>query len=259
MNGRIHLGVLLAASLALQGCGSSDQTVTLTPEQRFEAAKERFDKEDYLDAANLFTVITLQYQGSKVAADAQFYLAECRFMRGDYILAAFEYGVVKRNYPASPRVADAQYKLALCYYYRVPRPQLDQEYTRKAIDEFQSFVEYYPKHESVPDAEAKIRELTRQLALRQFAAAELYSTMGYTRAAPLLLRFGDREVPRHRIRAEGLSPEGRGAARQGARAGSDRGALQTHRALPAQRGASRRLEAARQARGERTLRCRPAR
>jgi outer membrane protein assembly factor BamD len=216
MNGRVFLGVLLAATLALLGCGSSDQTVTLTPEQRFEAAKERFDKEDYLEAANQFTVITLQYQGSKVAADAQFYLAECRFMRGDYILAAFEYGVVKRNYPASPRVADAQFKLALCYYYRVPRPQLDQEYTRKAIDEFQSFVEYYPTHKSVPEAEEKIRELTRQLALRQFSSAELYATMGYTKAAlfyydSVIEKYHDTEfAPKAYLRkAEVLRDKGR--------------------------------------------------
>lgn len=183
MNRRFLAGVIGAAALFLYGCGSSEEIVSMTPEQRFEAAKAKFDDGDYLNAANDFTVITLQYQGSKVAADAQYYLAECRFERGDYILAAFEYGVVRRNYPASPRVADAQFKLALCYYLRSPRAQLDQDFTRKAIDEFQSFVEYYPTHPSVPEAEAKIRELTGRLASKQFDSAELYATMEYTRAA----------------------------------------------------------------------------
>lgn len=216
MNRRWLISCALAGILALQGCGSSEQAVTLTPEQRFDAAKKKFDNEDYLDAANDFTVITLQYQGSKVAADAQYYLAECRFMHEDYILAAFEYGVVKRNYPASARVADAQFKLALCYYYRAPRMQLDQEYTRKAIDEFQSFVDYYPNHPSVPEAEEKIRELTTKLARKQFACAELYLTMDYTKAAlyyydSVIEKYHDTEfAPRAYLRkAEILRDKGR--------------------------------------------------
>jgi len=165
------------------GCGSGEEVTALTPERRFARAKEMFDDRDLQDAANEFTIITLQYQGSSVAADAQYYLAECRYERHDYILAAFEYAVLRRNYPASSRVADAQFKLALCYYYRSPKSQLDQEFTRKAIDEFQTFVEYYPNHASVPEAEGMIRELTGTLAKRQFEAGELYATMEYYRAA----------------------------------------------------------------------------
>jgi outer membrane protein assembly factor BamD len=216
MKNRWMFGWVILGALLLQGCGSSEQVLTMTPEQRFEAAKAKFDDHDYIDAASDFTVITLQYQGSKVAADAQYYLAECRFQHEDYILAAFEYSVVKRNYPASPRVADAQFKLALCYYYRAPRQQLDQEYTRKAIDEFQTFVEYYPKHPSVPEAEQKIRELTSRLASKQFACAELYSTMDYTKAAlfyydTVIEKYHDTEfAPRAYLRkAEILRDKGR--------------------------------------------------
>jgi TolA-binding protein len=46
------------------------------------AGENLFDKEDYLEAINEFTIITLQFQGSQHAADAQFYLGDCRFKRG---------------------------------------------------------------------------------------------------------------------------------------------------------------------------------
>jgi len=169
----------------LVGCGSSEETAVITPEQRFEQAKALFDDGDYQEAISEFTVVTLQYQGSGVAADAQFYLAESRFQREEYLLAAFEFGVLRRNYPASPRAGEAQYKIGLCYYNLSPRSSLDQKYTRRAIDEFQSFVEYNPDSEFALDAEAKIKELTSRLAKKQYDVARLYETMGYSRSALL--------------------------------------------------------------------------
>jgi outer membrane protein assembly factor BamD len=171
--------------LSVAGCGSSAPQTTQTPEERFARAKALFDKEDFLEAITEFTVITLQNQGSSFAPDAQYYLGECRFKRGEYLLAAYEYSVLKRSYPASPRVADAQYKLALCYYSLSPKPPLDQQYTRKAIDEFQTFAEYYPGHALAPDADQKIKELNSRLAKKQYETAILYGKMNYYKAAIL--------------------------------------------------------------------------
>ncbi|MBP1653799.1 MAG: uptake lipoprotein [Bacteroidetes bacterium] len=173
---------IAAAGLA---CSSSPDIANPTVEQRFNRAKELFDDGDYLEAINEFTVITLQYQGSAFAADAQYYLGECRFEREEYILSAFEYSVVRTSYPASPRVPDAHYKMALSYYMQSPKPVLDQQNTRKAIDEFQAFVEYNPAHPLAPDAEEKIKELNGRLAFKAYEAARQYERMEYYRAAIL--------------------------------------------------------------------------
>ena len=184
MRMRFAAFLLVVLALIAGGCGSSEKAVsTMTADERFAHAKALYDDGDYLEAINEFTVITLQYQGSTHAADAQFYLGECRFQRGEYLLASFEYGVVRRNYPASPRAQEAQYKLALSYYELSPRYNLDQQYTRKAIDEFQAFVEYYPSNPLVADADAKIKELTNRLAKKQYESARLYTTMEYYKAA----------------------------------------------------------------------------
>jgi outer membrane protein assembly factor BamD len=180
----IFAGICVAAAVGI-GCGSSTPQSTTTPEERFARAKTLYESGDYLDAINEFTILTLQNQGSSFAPDAQYYLGECRFARGEYELAAFEYSVVKRSYPASARVPDAQYKLALCYYNKSPKAALDQQYTRKAIDEFQTFLEYYPAHLMAADADAKIKELNLRLARKQFETGELYARMEYYRAAIL--------------------------------------------------------------------------
>jgi len=175
--------LICTVGLLLAGCGGGDVSKVMTVEDRFAHAKALFDKEDYLEAINEFTVITLQYQGSAYAADAQYYLGECRFAREEFLLAAFEYSVVKRNYPASPRVADAQFKTGLAYYELAPRASLDQQYTKRALDELQSFVEYYPSHPKAVEADTKIKELTARLAQKEYDTARLYGTMEYYRAA----------------------------------------------------------------------------
>ena len=189
----VAAAVLAGLLFTFQGCGSGEQTTTLPVEERFARAKALYDKGDYLDAINEFTIITLQFQGSKFAGDAQFSLGECRFMRGEFLLSAFEYGVLKRAYPASPRVPEAQYKLALSYYSLSPRPSLDQQYTVKAIDELQSFIEYYPSHALAADADAKIKELNAKLAKKLYEAARQYVTLEHYKAA---LRYFDDLIER---------------------------------------------------------------
>jgi outer membrane protein assembly factor BamD len=176
----IFLGIIAAL---LSGCGSSAPQQNLSAEQRFQQGKLKFGKGDYLEAISDLEIIRLQFPGSKVADSAQYLLGESHFKMEEYLLAAEEYQALKRNMPASPLVPMAQYKVGLCYYSLSPKTPLDQTYTTRAIDEFQTFIEYNPKHELVPDAEGKIKELNGRLAKKGFEAATLYMKMGYFRAA----------------------------------------------------------------------------
>jgi outer membrane protein assembly factor BamD len=171
--------------MLLSSCGTTEEVAVPTAEDRFQEAMELFKDESFQEAIDQFSVITLQHQGSAVADDAQFYLGECRFERHEYLLAAFEYQQLRRNMPASEFNAQAQYKLALCYYNLSPKSSLDQQYTLKAIDEFQRLVEYYPGSEYAPVGEEKIAELTDKLARKEYETARLYVTMEYYRAATL--------------------------------------------------------------------------
>lgn len=174
------------AILSLQvGCKSSDVMQNLSAEERFELGKKAYDEEEYLEAINHFEVVKLQYPGSAVADDAQYFLGECRFKREEFLLAAEEYRALKRNFPASPLLAQAQYMIGLCYYNLAPKSTLDQEYTLRAIDEFQSFIDYYPAQDSVPSAEEKIRELNVRLAKKEYDSAELYMKLEYYKAATI--------------------------------------------------------------------------
>ena len=115
--------------------------------------------------------------------NAQYYLADSRYQRGEYILGAYEFSKLIKTMPASEFVPKAQFMLAECYYELSPDFRLDQKYTKKAISEFQAFIDFFPTNEKVKEAEKKISELNDKLAHKEYNTASLYETMGDYRSA----------------------------------------------------------------------------
>jgi outer membrane protein assembly factor BamD len=183
MRARTLLTALIPGVILWVGCHSSRQLESLTLEDRFGLAKSKFDDGDYLDAIEDFRVITLQFPGSRVADSAQFYLAQSYFHRDQYILAASEHETLIRSMSASSFVPEARFQIGMCYYELSPSSDLDQKYTYKALDAFQSFIEYHPTNALVPQAEEKIRELNTKLAEKEYNAGRIYMKMEYYGAA----------------------------------------------------------------------------
>ena len=181
--------ILLGGIASISGCSSGKNgQASLNAEDRFALGKQKFDDGDYLGAIQEFQIVTLQFQGSTVASDAQFYLAESYFQRHEYLLAAAEYETLIKRLRSSGLLPRAQYKRALCFYELSPGPSLDQQNTKKAIESFQEFIEYNPTNELVPEAEARIRELNDKLAVKMYNAAVLYMKMDDHKSAEIYFR-----------------------------------------------------------------------
>lgn len=174
---------LFSFSLILWGCSSTVNTINYTAQERLDYALKLYHNENYLDAVQEFQAIILQYPGNAVVDDAQYYLAETRFERHEYILAAYEFSKLIKTMTASEFVPASQYMLAECYYELSPDYRLDQQYTKKAMQEFQAFIDFFPTNEKVKEAEQKIVELNDKLAHKEFNTAELYETMDFNEAA----------------------------------------------------------------------------
>lgn len=174
--------VCLAAGL-LAACSQDEIAPPRSAEDLFESGSKLFEEEEYQAAYEEFRLLTLQYPGSVHADDAQFLMGEAKFRREEYILAAYEYEIVVRSMPTSEFVPEARYKKAQCHY-ELSRPYyLEQEETRKAIDQFQAFIEYHPTDPRVPEAEQKITELNTKLARKEYESGLIYIKMEYYRAA----------------------------------------------------------------------------
>jgi outer membrane protein assembly factor BamD len=178
--------VLLIGFLVLSLWGCHREGVNLremTPEEQFDYAKQIFDKKDYYKAKMQFTIIVLNNPGSRIIEKAQFYLAESYFHSKEYILAVEEYEKLIRSLPQSSFVDDARYKIGMSYFKLAPGYALDQEYTHKAVSEFQLFLEEYPESELRPEVEERLEECRDKLAKKDFKNGELYRKMGFYKAA----------------------------------------------------------------------------
>jgi outer membrane protein assembly factor BamD len=175
--------LLLLIPFIIAGCSSSFDTTNLSPAERLTYAQELYNDEDYLEAITEFQNIVLQYPGNAVVDDAQYYLGMTRYKRGEYILSAFEFSKLIKTMPASELVPEAQYMLAQSYYELSPVYSLDQTYTRKAIEEFQAFIDFFPANDRVAEAEKKINDLNTKLAEKEFSNAVIYHKMEYYNAA----------------------------------------------------------------------------
>ncbi len=164
-------------------CSTNVDTSGFTAEQHLQYAQKLLTDGDYEEAIHEYQQILLQYSGTSINDDAQYFLGMAYFKHEQYILAAYEFSKLIRDIPTSPFVQDAQFMLAESYYKLSPNYQLEQSYTKKAIREFQAFIDFFPKHPKVKEAEEKIKELNLKLAHKQFHSAEIYEKMEYYNAA----------------------------------------------------------------------------
>ncbi len=165
------------------GCASSVDTTNMTADEHLNYAMSLYNEEDYLKAINEFQAMLLQFPGSQVTDDAQFYLGMSYYKSGQYLLGAYEFSKLIKDIPASELVPEAQFMLAESYYQLSPPYQLDQAYTKKAIEEFQAFIDFFPTNKKVEEAEKKIAELNEKLAEKEYMNAYIYEKMEYYRAA----------------------------------------------------------------------------
>jgi outer membrane protein assembly factor BamD len=181
-------GFLVILALLSWQCAGTVNTAAMNDKERFEYALKIYKDGEFETAMKEFEAILLQFPGSEIVDDAQFYLGQCHFNRKEYLLGAYEFSKLIKNMASSSFVPEAQYMLASCYYQLSPGYPLDQKYTKKAIEEFQAFVDFFPADKRVPEAEAKMKELYLKLAEKEFHNAYIYERMEYYTAA--ILEYG---------------------------------------------------------------------
>jgi outer membrane protein assembly factor BamD len=165
------------------GCSSSIDTTKFNAEDYYNYIMKLYNDEDYEKAVTEFQSFLLQYSGSAYNDDGQYYLAMTYFKRNQYLLAAYEFSKLIRNIPASPFVPDSQFMLAESYFQLSPPSPLDQAYTKKAVEEFQAFIDFFPSNPKIEEAEKKIKIMNEKLAQKDYESAIIYEKMEYEKAA----------------------------------------------------------------------------
>lgn len=200
----IKIVAILILSIVFIDCSGSKDLSQLSPEERFLRAKKLYDDRNYLESISEFENIMIQFSGSNIVDDAQFYLAMSYYGKGEYVKSAYEFSKLIRDFPVSEYVKDAQFMLAESYYQLTPHYSLDQRFTEKAIEEYQAFIDFFPNDPRVPVAEQKIRELNDKLARKIFETAEQYRRMNYIKSALIYYDLLLEKYPDSKFSSEAL-------------------------------------------------------
>lgn len=182
---RLTKSLALALLLILSACSGSGRIRYDSPREAFDKGMELFEKGKYDRAAEYFRGTFDFGRTHEYAADAQLFLARAFAANNELLLAANEYNRFVQLYRRDPRVTEAEYEMAMTYYDRSPQYQLDQTDTKRAIEQFQLFIDRHPTDERVADATTRIIELREKLAHKREASAQLYERRGLHEAAAL--------------------------------------------------------------------------
>ena len=169
--------MVISLAILLNACSKKSPFESMDDKAAFEYLKKKYEAEKYVDASEGLDFFTLNYSGSAFVDSAQYLLGMCHYQLKEYLLAADSFEELYRRFPRSKLVPDAMFKVGESYYKLSPKYQLDQSYTKKAVDNLQGFIDYYPNSERVIEAQKLIDICRDKLAHKEYASGIIYLKM----------------------------------------------------------------------------------
>ncbi len=176
---------VLAFGLFIAGCKSEFEKVRASgnTDLLYKKTFEYNEQHEYLRAQALFELIIPAYRGKPELEKIYFAYADTYFKLNKFILANYYYKNFSSTFPTSSMREEADFMAAFSNYQMSPIFRLDQTYTEKAIDEFQTFVNTYPNSERVKECNRLIDEMRLKLERKAFEEGKLYFDLKQYHAA----------------------------------------------------------------------------
>ena len=163
-------GLALAlASLALGGCGSSDDDTNYTEQPvqlLYNRALDALGEQEYKAAAKAFEEVERQHPYSVWATRAEIMAAYAYYQSNKYDEAIIALDRFIELHPGHRDVPYAYYLKALCYYEQISDVGRDQRMTEQALDALTDVVKRFPDIAYARDARLKI-DLAHRPSRRQ--------------------------------------------------------------------------------------------
>ncbi|GAB6121795.1 outer membrane protein assembly factor BamD [Dysgonomonas termitidis] len=176
---KIKILCTLLLALLLASCGEYNKILkSRDAELKYTYAKKYFDEKKYGRTTTLLDEILSTYTGSSKEQEILFLMAQAYFYDKDYTTATQYYTRYYNKFPKGDYTELARFNAAYGLYLDSPDARLDQTSTIKGIQEFQSFLEYFPQSEKAPEAQDLMFKLQEKLSYKEFLAARLYFNLG---------------------------------------------------------------------------------
>jgi len=168
--------LLFLMPLLLASCKTEFERIRTSndPELVYGKAMEFYDEGEYLRAQTLFELVLNSFRGTAKAEELAFKYAYTHYYQSSFLLASHYFENFSNTYSSSERREEADYMNAYSNYLLSPSFRLDQQYTEKAIDLFQVYINTYPNSERVASCNDLIDECRKKLELKGFAQGQLY-------------------------------------------------------------------------------------
>jgi|WetSurMetagenome_2_1015567.scaffolds.fasta_scaffold100094_3 outer membrane protein assembly factor BamD len=200
---KIRIIIFLIIGLLVSSCGEYEKILKSTDfDLKKNKAKEYFDEGQYARASELLQQILPRYKATEDAEELTWMGAQSYYGMKDYLLAGSEFRNFADLYPYGRHSEEANFLTALCDYYMSPRPELDQENTRNAIEGFTLFITRFPASPRVDEARKYITEMKERLVKKSYMSARLYYDMKQYKASAVALANSLKEYPETQYREE---------------------------------------------------------
>jgi outer membrane protein assembly factor BamD len=200
---RFRLYIVLIILVLVSSCGEYEKLLKSTDfELKKAKAKEYYDAGEYVKTTELLGQILPRFRATDEAEELNWMNAQSYYGMKDYFMAGSYFKSFVEQFPFGKHAEDANFMAALCDYKIAPRPELDQENTRNAIEGFNIFINRFPGSPRVAEAKKLIKELQEKLVEKSYLSAKLYYDMSQYKSAVTALNNSLKEYADTKYREE---------------------------------------------------------
>lgn len=176
---KLRVFYILGLLLTLSSCGGFSK-IQRNPDAdfRFGKAKEYYENKKWMNCAFLCESVLQQFRGTEKGEEALYYTYMSYISNNDPTIARTYLKSYIKSYPRGKYIENARYNLAYCYYLESPDVKLDKEPTIAAIEEFDSYLGYFPNGENAYLAKEMKIEMEEKLAEKELLNVKLYYNLG---------------------------------------------------------------------------------
>jgi outer membrane protein assembly factor BamD len=200
---KFRLYIVLIILLLASSCGEYQKLLKSTDfELKKTKAKEYYDATEYVKATEILAQILPRYRATDEAEELNWMNVNSFYGMRDYYMASSYFKTFINEFPFGKHAEEANYMAALCDFNIAPRPDLDQENTRNAIEGFKVFITRFPASSKVDEAKRLIKVCEEKLVEKSYLSARLYYDMKQYKAAVLALNNSLKEYADTKYREE---------------------------------------------------------
>lgn len=164
-------------------------------ELKLEKANEYYENKNYARASQLYEELIPIVKGTPRAEEVYYKYTWSEYKMGDWMLSQYHFKNYARQFPDGKHVEECYYMNAFCYFLNSPNFKLDQTYTKNAIKEFQSFIDFYPQSSKIDTCNILMDELHGKLERKDYEIVKQYYKVEDWKAAIVSIKNYLKEYP----------------------------------------------------------------